>query len=323
MIMKAPTPKTVSLVLGSGAARGLAHIGVIDALEARGFKIIAIAGCSIGAIVGGAYASGKFKEFKEWAASLTRLETLRLVDISIANAGAIKGDKLFAKITEIIGNPNIEDLDIDFTSIATDLIKQKESWFKKGSLINAIRASSAIPSIIMPVRLGENVYVDGGLLNPLPIIPTISANADYIIGVDLNGSSPMASPHNDVSLNTQHNSNDDWVSSLKEMFKYSFIEGFDDQLMDSNPVKKDSVKGNEYAELPENWGRLHIINSMFETMQASLTQYKVAGYPPDAVISLSKDACSFYEFWRAQEMIDYGYQETIKALDQINLNQLP
>ncbi|OUR74797.1 hypothetical protein A9Q77_04425 [Marinomonas sp. 42_23_T18] len=318
--MTTPNPKTVSLVLGSGAARGLAHIGVIDALEERGFQIIAIAGCSIGAIVGGAYASGRFNEFKTWAASLTRLETLRLVDMSIANAGAIKGDKLFAKITDIIGNPNIEDLDIDFTSIATDLIKQKESWFKKGSLINAIRASSAIPSIIMPVRLGDKVYVDGGLLNPLPIIPTIAANADYIIGVDLNGSTPMISSHTEVELNAQKSSNDDWVSSLKEMFKYSFIEGFDDQLVGSMPVKKDSSKESEDSDLPENWGRLHIINTMFETMQASLTQYKVAGYPPDAVITLSKDACSFYEFWRAQEMIDYGYRETIKVIDQMFVN---
>lgn len=306
--------KTVSLVLGSGAARGLAHIGVIDALEEQGFKIVSIAGCSIGAIVGGAYASGKFHAFRQWVSELSRLDTIRLVDISIANAGAVKGDKLFSKIADIIGDPKIEDLSVSFTSIATDLINQKESWFQTGSLINALRASSAIPSLILPVRLGDKVYVDGGLLNPLPIIPTIAANADYIIAVDLNGSQSMPSER-EVGSTEDHS--DDWVASLKDMFKANILESFEDLLADKAPNtnSKDSLE----SDLPENWGRLQIINTMFETMQASLTQYKVAGYPPDAVISLSKDACSFYEFWRGQEMIEYGYQEAIKVLETIEL----
>lgn len=302
-------PKTVSLVLGSGAARGLAHIGVINALEERGFKIISIAGCSIGAIVGGAYASGKFKEFHHWVSQLTRLEVLRLVDISLAKAGAIKGDKLFATLTDIIGDPDIESLDVHFTSIATDLISQKEFWFQKGSLINALRASSAIPSLILPVRLGDKVYVDGGLLNPLPIIPTISANADYIIGVDLNGNQPMPSVSQKIKGEEDA---DDWMSGIRDIVKNAIVDGFEDVLPDFNSENAKKVED----EIPENWGRLQIINTMFETMQASLTQYKVAGYPPDAVVTLSKDACSFYEFWRGQEMIEYGYKETIKILDQ-------
>ena len=312
-------PKTVSLVLGSGAARGLAHIGVIDALEERGYKIIAVAGCSIGAIVGGAYASGRFQAFREWACGLTRLEIIRLVDISFANAGAIKGDKLFSTLTEVIGDPNIEDLAIDFTSIATDLIHQKESWFQKGSLINAIRASSAIPSLILPVRLGDNVYVDGGLLNPLPIIPTIASNADLIIGVDLNGSQAMTLPDN-LPTDTHDDLNEDWISNLKGMFKYNILDGIDDLIKDSNSDDDTQTKDKVDNAIPENWSRFQIINSMFETMQASLTQYKVAGYPPDAVITLSKDACSFYEFWRAEELINYGYNETIKILDQAKFN---
>lgn len=304
--------KTVSLVLGSGAARGLAHIGVIDALEERGFEIVSIAGCSIGAIVGGAFASGKFHAFRQWASELSRLDTIRLVDISIANAGAIKGDKLFSKIAEIIGDPLIEDLSVSFTSIATDLINQKESWFQTGSLINAVRASSAIPSLILPVRLGDKVYVDGGLLNPLPIIPTIAANADYIIAVDLNGNQPMPDLRR---VGFTDDNSDDWVANLKDMFKVNILESFDDLLADKTPSS--IPKGSLESELPENCGRLQIINTMFETMQASLTQYKVAGYPPDAVISLSKDACSFYEFWRGEEMIAYGYQEAIKVLESI------
>jgi NTE family protein len=310
--MQIKNKKTVSLVLGSGAARGLAHIGVIDALEEQGFEIVSIAGCSIGAIIGGAYATGRFHAFRQWASGLTRLETVRLIDISIANAGAIKGDKLFSKIKDIIGDPNIEDLNISFTSIATDLINQKESWFQSGSLINALRASSAIPSLILPVRLGDKVYVDGGLLNPLPIIPTIAANADYIVAVDLNGSQAMPN----LNIQQPQESSEDWVTNIRDMFKANVLDNFEDLLADKVASQGDK-KSLDTEHLPENWGRLQIINTMFETMQASLTQYKVAGYPPDAVVSLSKDACSFYEFWRADEMIEYGYQETIKVLNHL------
>lgn len=319
MTMSDNKPKTVSLVLGSGAARGLAHIGVIDALEEKGYDIISIAGCSIGSIVGAAYASGNYQAFRQWALELTRLETFRLIDFSFASGGAIKGDKLFSKLSELIGDPNIEDLPLDFTAIATDLVHQKEFWFQKGSLINAIRASSAIPSLIVPVRLNDNIYVDGGLLNPLPIIPTIASNADYIIAVDLNGRQAM--PQIEAlatSDSTQVEESDDWMSSLKDMFKYSFVDTAED-IDDKIEIKEQHELANKGVS-PEHWGRLQIVNSMFETMQASLTQYKVAGYPPNAVISLSKDACSFYEFWRANEMVEYGYQETLKALKKPEYN---
>ncbi|WP_112138832.1 patatin-like phospholipase family protein [Marinomonas primoryensis] len=181
------TKKTVALVLGSGAARGNAHIGVIQAIEERGYDIISISGCSIGAIVGGVFAAGKLAEYREWAESLDRVDVIRLLDMSLLNGGYIKGDRFFEKVQQIIGEPTIESLPIAYTSVAVELLNQKEFWFQRGDLISAMRASSAIPSILSPVSLNGRIYVDGGVLNPLPIIPSVSAVADYIIAVDLNG----------------------------------------------------------------------------------------------------------------------------------------
>ena len=124
--------KTVALILGSGAARGHAHIGVIQAIEERGYEIISISGCSIGAIVGGVFAAGKLPEYREWAESLDRVSVLRLLDMSFLNGGYIKGDRFFEKIQSMIGTPVIESLPIDYTSVAVDLLNQKEFWFQRG-----------------------------------------------------------------------------------------------------------------------------------------------------------------------------------------------
>lgn len=289
--------KTVALVLGSGAARGHAHIGVIQALEERGYDIVSISGCSIGAIVGGVYAAGKLPEYREWVESLDRMNTLRLLDMSILNGVYVKGDRFFDKVQGLIGTPDIESLPIAYTSVAVDLSKQKESWFQRGNLINAMRASSAIPSLISPVSMNGRMYVDGGVLNPLPIIPAVPADADYIVAVDLNGPAQgfMEPDVDDEESGTA------WWQSAKDFFAKSESEE-----LDLKP---------SYS--PESWGRLQTINMMFETMQASLTQYKLAGYPPDLLISIPKDICKFYEFWRAKELIDLGYRSAVKALDKV------
>src|SRR5690606_4272853 len=137
--------KRVALVLGSGGARGYAHIGVIDELEARGYEIACIAGCSMGAVVGGIYAAGKLPEYRAWIESLAYLDVLRLVDVSFS-LGMMRGEKVFGRIREMLGEVNIEDLPIPFTAVATDLTNQQEIWFQEGDLHQAMRASAAIPS---------------------------------------------------------------------------------------------------------------------------------------------------------------------------------
>ena len=293
--------KTVALVLGSGAARGNAHIGVIQAVEERGYEIVSISGCSIGAVIGGVYAAAKLSGYRTWAESLVRVDLFRLLDVSFMNGGYIKGDRFFEKIQEIIGTPDIDSLPIDYTSVAVDLLNQKEFWFQRGDLISAMRASSAIPSIVSPVELNGHIYVDGGVLNPLPIIPSVSAGADYIIAVDLNGPTIMLPETivDEAELDKTEGQPAWWLSAKS-------ILGLG---------QGDSEEKAQYT--PESWGRLQTVNMMFETMQESLTQYKLAGYPPDLLISIPKSIAGFYEFWRAKELIDFGYEVTLKAIDDL------
>jgi len=293
--------KTVSLVLGSGAARGNAHIGVIQAIEDQGYDIVSISGCSIGSIVGGVFAAGKINDYSEWARSLDKVSVLRMLDMSFRHGAYIKGDRFFQVVEDIIGEaPAIESLVIPYTAVAVDLLNQKEFWFQKGNLIDAMRASSAIPSVVAPVQLDNRIYVDGGVLNPLPIIPTVSAGADYIIAVDLNG------PAQELTTETlvEKNNEPEWWSG----FKGFFVKSRTDEEIEARNISKNG---------PESWGRLQTINMMFETMQESLTQYKLAGYPPDLLISIPKDFTSFYEFWRADELIDFGYEVAVKALEEL------
>ena len=143
---------SVALVLGSGGARGNVHIGVIQALQEQGFDIVSISGCSMGAAVGGMFAAGKLHEFTDWITGLSRFDVLRLVDMSLLSMGIIQGEKVFAKLEQIVGAINIEDLPVRYTAVATDLVKQQEVWFQSGPLLEAIRASVAVPGLIMPVR---------------------------------------------------------------------------------------------------------------------------------------------------------------------------
>ena len=178
---------TVALVLGSGGARGYAHIGVIEVLREQGYNIIAISGASMGALIGGMYGAGKLTDYKDWVTGLDQFQLLRLLDFSLASPGAIRGEKVFGVVHEMLGDIRIEDLSIDFTAVATDLLAHKEVWFQEGPLYQAVRASAAIPSVLTPVMMNGRVLVDGGLLNPVPIIPTVAAHADMIVGVNLSG----------------------------------------------------------------------------------------------------------------------------------------
>lgn len=177
--------KQIALVLGSGGARGYAHIGVIEEIERRGYEVVCIAGCSMGAVIGGIYAAGKLGEYRDWVESLDYLDVLRLLDVSF-RLGAIRGERVFGKIHEILGEIDIEQLPIPYTAVATDLTNQQEIWFQEGCLHQAMRASAAIPSLFTPVMQGTRMLVDGGLLNPLPIVPVVSTHADLIVAVNLN-----------------------------------------------------------------------------------------------------------------------------------------
>ncbi len=283
---------SVSLALGSGGARGYAHIGVIEELLRRGYHIKAIAGSSMGALVGGMYAAGALDPYRDWVTRLKRLDILRLMDVTFSQ-GAIRGDRVFAKLRDLAGDPDIETLPLSFTAVATDLAHQKEVWFQKGSLMDAIRASAAVPGFFTPVFRDNRVLVDGGVLNPLPIVPTVAAHADIIVAVDLN-TSRFRLPVVDLPQNV-----------------FPGDPGHSDEAHLDNEAR---VSANGAAMKERFGGRMDILLSSVEVMQSSLSEYKIAGYPPDLSITIPKEVCSFYEFNRAAELIEIGRQIACERL---------
>ena len=309
------TGKTVALVLGSGGARGYAHIGVIEELEARGYRIACVAGCSMGAVVGGIYAAGKLPAYRRWIETLDYLELLRLLDVSFS-LGAIRGERIFGRIHEFLGEINIEDLPIPFTAVATDLASQQEVWFQQGSLHLAMRASAAIPSLFTPVIQGNRVLVDGGLVNPIPIVPVVASQCDLIVAVNVNAS-------NQHQYQLPQLERPPAVSSRLDQLLGSLGQiGQQLGLLSADPAQPShgiaAGHTGELQEMPANapGTLLELVNQSFEVMQNSLAQYKIAGYPPDILINVPKRVCRFFEFYKAPELIALGRQIAADSLQR-------
>ncbi len=327
--------KKVALVLGSGGARGYAHIGVIEELQERGYEIGCIAGCSMGAVVGGIFAAGKLREYREWTESLDYLDVLRLLDVSF-RLGAIRGERVFGRIQEIVGDVDIENLAIPFTAVATDLTNQQEIWFQEGCLHQAMRASAAIPSLFTPVIQGKRMLVDGGLLNPLPIVPVVSSHCDLIIAVNLNATNQnhyqLPVIERPAALKGRI---DQLMTSLGSRLPSFRRKGGDETLLltgeqrlsddiapaaapdrKENDATPRSASGSRVAEFSGPGSLLELVNQSFEVMQTSLAQYKIAGYPPDILINVPKRVCRFFEFYKAPELIMLGRQIARDTLDK-------
>jgi len=293
--MKTKNKKSVSLVLGSGGARGYAHIGVIETLLSKNYEIKSISGTSMGALIGGLYACGKLEEFKQWVLTIDPLEILKLLDLSFSKTGLIKGEKIFEKIEELIGDICIEDLDISFTAVASDIIKQKEVWIQKGKLIDAIRASIAIPTMFTPKKIGADFLVDGGILNPLPISPIIPDDTDLTITVGLYSDSKKK-----YKIDMSKKEEKKLLKINKKFLKF----------FKKNKNKKDTNLESE----PEDMGMYSIIWHTIDTMQNTIMKYKLAGHSADIEINISKYACEFYAFNEAYKMIEIGKIEAEEAL---------
>lgn len=325
--------KKVALVLGSGGARGYAHIGVIEALEARGYEIGCIAGCSMGAVVGGIYAAGKLDEYREWTESLDYLDVLRLLDVSF-RLGAIRGEKVFGKIHEIVGEIDIEQLAIPYTAVATDLTNQQEIWFQEGCLHKAMRASAAIPSLFTPVTQGSRMLVDGGLLNPLPIVPVVSSHCDLIVAVNLNSLNQKQYSLPVIERPAAFKGKiDQLMGSLSARLPFlrrdtdeeegeRLLTETDNPWIEPKPPKDHDDSAPKSASSSQVLGNvgpaslLELVNQSFEAMQTSLAQYKIAGYPPDILINVPKRVCRFFEFHKAPELIMLGRQIANDTLDK-------
>jgi NTE family protein len=309
----------VALVLGSGGARGYAHIGVVQVLEEMGAEVVAVAGSSMGALVGGMHAAGKLGEFTEWAVGLGQFEVLRLMDVSLTAKGAIRGEKVFKVVTELIGDVAIEDLDIDYTAVAVDLLAHREVWFQRGPLESAIRASTAIPSFVEPVTLDGRVLVDGGLLDPVPVAPVLAANADMVVAVSLDGRGPL--PDRPESLGAGESGTEELARRLRG----SAAKWFDSDLLAAVRRRiphemEDSVRARLEAEPEARADKLSTVEIMqmsLEAMQASLARHRLASYPPDVMVSVPKNAARTLDMHRAAEMIELGRELAEEALSSV------
>ncbi|MCL7940028.1 patatin-like phospholipase family protein [Halomonas sp. ATCH28] len=327
--VKSTRGRNVALVLGSGGARGYAHIGVIEELEARGYRVVAISGCSMGALVGGVYAAGELAAYRDWVCRLDYFDVLRLVDVTWSPMGAMKASKVMDKLESLIGDTRIEDLAIAVTTVATDLTRQREVWFQSGSLLEAIRASIAVPGVITPVHRGDQVLVDGGLLNPLPIIPTVSAQADFVLAVNVTAHSPrpvtleeLLPPEEVAEEQAREKTRGaggvdfaSWIDGVRGATR-RLLDGFGN----GSTTDADSDDKSEVEEALEGgrreWGRMDMVLASFDITQAALAKYKVAGYPPDVLIEVPKTVCGAYEFHRAEALISLGRHLAAEALDR-------
>ena len=287
----------IALALGAGGARGLAQIGVIEVLEERGFVIDAVSGSSSGALVGGIFAAGRLRAFDERLRSMSRTDFLRLLDPGWRRSGVLRGQRLVDTMREVVGDPLIETLPVEFTAVAVDLERQREVWIREGRLWDALRASFAIPGLFTPHRVNGRALVDGGLLAPLPITATRLSDAHRLVAVDMHGwpkrppgepAQPQAEDGDGDGASTFTGRVGDWLERA---------------------VTGDTSGDALRMGLPE------IMARSLDTMQAQISRVQLALDPPELLIRIPRDVCQFYEFWRAGEVIDVGRVVATRALD--------
>jgi len=278
--------KNVALVLSGGGARGMAHIGVIEELNAQGYNITSIAGTSIGSVIGGVYISGTLNEFKDWVTQVSKFDIFKLMDFAVSKAGFIKGEKVFKKLQKFILNDNIENLDIPFAAVAVDIIQHKEIVFTSGNLADSIRASVAIPTVLKPFKFNTVDLVDGGVLNPLPLNRVHRNNPDLLVAVDLNADIHYESPENIVRSENGNHTYESALNYINEKWSKYFKNGKNKQI-----------------------GFFDLVTLSVYAMQVKLTQLAIKENKPDILIQISKNSCDLFEFHRSEEMIEYGRQQ--------------
>jgi NTE family protein len=288
------TKKKVHLVLGSGGARGIAHIGVIELLEEAGFEIISITGCSMGAVVGGIYCAGFLQPYKNWLLTLNKAKVYSLFDFTINKNGFIKGEKILSFLRTITGEQSIEQFKIPFTAVATDILHKKEVHYRSGNLYSALRASMGIPGVFTPVAENGTYMVDGGVLNPLPLNLVSAKEDELIVAVNLNGHtySDIESPKKEESENIS----DSWA-----WFKSLSIP-----MMNKNTQSATAL----------SFSLFELLQTSYNYTQDRLTEVMIQFYPPDVLIEIPRKSSTTYEFYRAAELIALGKKAYHEAMDK-------
>ena len=312
-------PKRVALALGSGGARGYAHIGVINELHSRGYDVVGVAGSSMGALVGGLHAAGALDEFTAWATTLTQRALLRLLDPSISAAGVLRAGKILDTVREMLGDITIEDLPIPYTAVATDLIAGKSVWLQRGPVDAAIRASIAIPGVIAPHLLDGRLLADGGILDPLPMAPIAAVNADLTIGVSLfRAETDSTAAETGTEMTPTRERLNRLVRSTSALWE-RIGTGTELSLPD-----QPELEGDDFDAPGPTAPRLSgfaVMNRTIEIAQAALARHQMATYPPDLLIEVPRTACRSLDFHRAAEVIQLGRDLTARALDRLDDGQ--
>jgi NTE family protein len=297
---------------------------VIQALEEHGCEVVAVAGTSMGALVGGLHAAGRLAPYAEWVGSLNQRDVLRLLDPSLHAPGLIRGDKVMSRVRDLLAGVRIEDLPVPFTAVATDLLAGKEVWFQRGPVDVAIRAAVALPSFITPVMLNGRLLADGGMMNPIPIAPLAAYQADAIVAVSLLGEDhpeaatsahPGTEPASEVPGRLRQSAAQ--VLDLEAMRR---VTGWLGNLRNGHTVEPaDPDVEWVLGELPEELGVIDVMQLSFDALQSVVARYRLASYPPDLLITVPKRACRTLDFHRGAEMIALGHRLAERALEQTPL----
>ena len=281
--------KDIALVLSSGGARGLAHIGVIEELESQGYHISSIAGCSMGALIGGVYATGKLAEFREWMKTIDRKKMLELTDFSFSLNHVAKGTRIIKAIMEFVPDVPIEDLPIPYCAVATDWKAGREVVISKGSLFEAIRASISLPSFYEPVRRDDMILIDGGVVNPIPLNRVKRHPGDLLVGVDVSG----------------HDYKAQWEKQHRQAEIQKHDKSLKAKLLDM--ITPDNIDFNYYTLLSRTSSIMIRQNSL---LMAQLTK-------PDLLIDIQMSRYGSFDYDKSEQLITVGHNKARKALETL------
>ena len=280
--------KQVALVLSSGGARGYAHIGAIKALEEQGYEITSVAGASMGALVGGVYCAGKLKELTEWFCSLTKRDMFSLMDFSLSTNHVMKGKKVMSNLETMLGDIQIEELPTDFRAIAADLATQREVVFSKGSLLRAIRSSISMPSVLKPIKIASHVLIDGGIVNPLPLNRVPRHEGDILVSVNV--SAPASEQIEEArEAERRRIREENGLLSLQRMMQ---------------ALTPDQAASN-YMTLISSAIALQIQRNTVITQKL---------YQPDIAVNIPMNRFGVFDFDRAEDVIEAGYEAMKEGL---------
>ena len=322
-----PGRTRVAVALGGGGARGYAQIGILGVLEERGYDIVSIAGTSMGAVVGGLYSAGGLDAYSEWVCGLAHRDVLRLYDVSPRAPGAIRGERIFARVSDILGDVRIEDLPLPFTAVATDLMAGEEVWFQEGPVDAALRASAALPGFMTPVVINGRLLADGGLVNPLPIAPTVTADADLTVAVAVSGPQRTLADWSAAGQATRGQATR--VGERADVLRRTATHVLDSDIVralgtrlaavrgsGSAPEIADDVPEPAFDPMPAGLRFMDVMGLSLEAVRSAALRRTLADHSPDVLIEVPRSACRTLDFHRAEAMIEIGRRLAEEALDR-------